>query len=302
MRACYDSRPHEFRAMKDLILNADDFGLTLGVNEGIIRAHREGILTSTTLMANAPAFDDAVRRAREAPSLGVGVHLVLIGGHSIAPPEEVASLVDDKGLLPRSLPSFVARVTAGAIRTEHIETELRAQIEKVRAVGINPTHVDSHKHTHAHPRVMKSVARAAQACGITRIRNPFERLRDSWNSTGAQRSAAMSQLIGATAARVASRSFDAVCHRYGLRTPDRFLGLARTGSIDASVLRGLIDMLSDGTTEIMLHPGVCDSALAQTRSRLQMHRERELQALVAPEVKEIIAKRGIRLITYRGVN
>lgn len=288
--------------MKNLILNADDFGLTLGVNEGIIRAHTDGILTSTTLMANAPAFEDAVRRAQENPSLGVGVHLVLIGGKSVAGPGEVGSLIDDHGELPRSLPNFVARVTSGLIRQEHVEKELQAQIEKVRAAGIAPTHVDSHKHTHAHPRVMKAVARVAQACGITRIRKPFEDLSDSWHSTRDERGAAMPQLAAAAAARITSRSFDAICRRYGLRSPDRFLGLARTGNISTAAMRSLIDTLSDGTTEIMVHPGICDSDLEQTGSRLQMHRQRELEALVAPEVKEMLREQGVRLMTYREVN
>jgi len=300
--ACYDSCPHEFPAMKALILNADDFGLTLGINEGIVRAHRDGILTSTTLMANAPAFDDAVKRAKENPSLGVGVHLVLIGGRPVAKPEEVASLVDDKGQLPQSLPNFVARVTSKAIRPEHMEKELESQIEKVRSMGIIPTHVDSHKHTHAHPSVMESVARVASALGIRRIRKPFEELRDSWNSTRGARSVTMSQLAASAAARVTSRSFATTCERYGLKSPDRFLGLARTGSISAPVLRSLIDTLCDGTTEIMLHPGICDSDLSQTRSRLQMHRQVELDAAVSSQVKEIIAERAVRLITYREVN
>lgn len=288
--------------MKNLVLNADDFGLTLGVNEGIIRAHREGILTSATLMANAPAFEDAVRCARENSSLGVGVHLVLIGGQPVAPATEVSSLADSEGQLPQSLPNFVARVTSGAIRQEHMEKELRAQIEKVRAAGISPTHVDSHKHTHAHPRVMETVARVAQSCGIVRIRKPFEDLRDSWNSTRGRRGETMPQLAAAAAAKIASRSFEAICRRYGLRSPDRFLGLARTGSINALGLCTLIDTISDGTTEIMLHPGICDADLAQSGSRLQMHREAELDALIAPHVKEIIAERGVRLITYREVN
>jgi chitin disaccharide deacetylase len=288
--------------MKDLILNADDFGLTLGVNEGIIRAHREGILTSTTLMANAPAFDDAVCRARENPALGVGVHLVLIGGRPVALPQQVSSLVDQRGQLPQSLPAFVTKVTSGLIRPQHIENEVLAQIEKVRAAGIEPSHIDSHKHTHAHPRVMESVARVAQACGIKRIRRPFEDLRDSWNSTRDDRAATVPQLARAAAARLASRSFEAICRRHGLRSPDRFLGLARTGDISVTALRSLMETVSDGSTEIMLHPGIYDPDLAQTGSRLQMQRQKELAALLAPELKSLLTARGIRLISYREVN
>ncbi len=288
--------------MRDLILNADDFGLTSGVNQGIIQAHREGILTSATLMANGPAFEDARARARQNPSLGVGVHLVLIGGRPVAPPEQVASLLDAEGNLPRSLPALVARVTAGLIRPGHMQKELRAQIEKVRAAGIDPTHLDTHKHTHAHPGVMESVAHVARDCGIARIRRPFENLRDSWNFAGGQRVASASQLASAAAARLASGAFDAICRRYGLWTPGRFLGLALTGRISAAVLRAMMDTVSEGSTEIMLHPGVCDAELGQTGSRLQAQRQRELAALLAQEPRRTLAQRDIRLITYREVH
>src|SRR5271154_2160978 len=137
--------------MKELILNADDFGLTRGVNEGIIRSHCEGILTSATLMATGPAFDDAVERAKATPTLGVGCHLVLMGGTAGAKPSEIPSLVDVNGLLPESLGIFVTKVTSRSIQTRDIEIELRAQIQKILRAGIEPTHVDTHKHTHVHP-------------------------------------------------------------------------------------------------------------------------------------------------------
>src|SRR5271155_6145297 len=171
--------------MKELILNADDFGLTPGINEGIIRAHRDGTLTSTTLMANAEAFDDAVARSRASSALGVGCHLVLVGGRAVSPVGEVATLVDESGNLPPSLPKFVARVSAGLIRPQEIEREMRAQIEKVRASGIEPSHLDTHKHTHAHPRVMEALGRVAQECGITRVRKPIEDLQASWETSRA---------------------------------------------------------------------------------------------------------------------
>lgn len=288
--------------MKELILNADDFGLTMGINEAIVRAHRDGILTSATVMASMPAFQDAVARAKSNPSLGVGVHLVLVDGRPIAPPNEVSSLLDENGEFSRSLPAFVARLTAGLIRQEHIERELRAQIGKVRSAGIEPSHVDTHKHTHAHPKVMESVARVAKESGITRLRKPFEDLHDSWASTRENRAAAVPQLTAAAAARLASRSFEAICRRYGLRFPDRFLGLAATGGINADILRSLIDTVEDGVTEIMLHPGICDTDLAQTGSRLQMHRQLELDALLARGLRGVLNERGIRLISYREVH
>jgi len=288
--------------MKQLILNADDFGMTRGVNEGIIRAHRDGILTSATLMANGPEFDDAVASAKLNPGLGVGCHLVLVGGPAVAPKGKISSLADENGNLPESLGLFVARLTAGLIRTKAIEREMRAQIEKIRAAGIEPTHLDTHKHTHAHPKVMESLARVGKALGITRVRKPMENLRDSWQSTRDANSSHALELIAAAAARTVTPWFQAIVRNYGLLTPNNFLGLAMTGSLGPAALRRMIDTLPDGSSEIMLHPGICDDDLAKSGSRLQMHRNTEMSALLDPAVKSAVVERDIRLITYRELN
>jgi hopanoid biosynthesis associated protein HpnK len=288
--------------MKQLILNADDFGMTRGVNEGIIRGHSEGILTSTTLMANGPEFDDAVARAKLNPKLGVGCHLVLVGGPAVAPKEKISSLADENGNLPESLGVFVARLSAGLIRTKAIDREMRAQIEKIRAAGIEPTHLDTHKHTHAHPKVMEVLGRVAKELGITRVRMPVENLRDSWESTRQEKSSHTLELIAAAAARAVAPWFQAVVRKYGLLTPNHFLGLAMTGSLGPAALRRMIDTLSDGSTEIMLHPGIYDHDLANSGSRLQMHRDTEMAALIDPGVKSALVERDIRLITYRELN
>ncbi|MGB8543177.1 MAG: ChbG/HpnK family deacetylase [Candidatus Acidiferrales bacterium] len=288
--------------MKQLILNADDFGMTRGVNEGIIRAHRDGILTSTTLMANGPEFDDAVARAKLNPELGVGCHLVLVGGSAVAPKEKISSLADENGNLPESLGLFVAKLTAGLIRSKAIEREMRAQIEKIRAAGIEPTHLDTHKHTHAHPKVMESLARVGKEMGIARVRKPMENLRDSWQSTRNANPSHTLELIAAAAARTVTPWFQAIVRNYGLLTPNNFLGLAMTGSLGPVALRRMIDTLPDGSTEIMLHPGICDDDLAKSGSRLQMHRDAEMSALLDPAVKSAVVERDIRLITYRELN
>jgi hopanoid biosynthesis associated protein HpnK len=289
-------------SMKKLILNADDFGMTRGVNEGIVRAHREGILTSTTLMANGAAFDDAVERARGNPELGVGCHLVLVGGKCVASRESVASLVDANGTLPDSLPLFVARFSSGMIRGEEIERELRAQIARIRGAGIEPTHLDSHKHTHAHPRVMEVLGKVAKECGITRVRKPIEDLSDSWETSRAGGHGISLQILAAGAVRAIAPQFTTISKKYGLRSPDHFLGLATTGRLGPAMLRGIIGTVADGTTEIMLHPGICDADLAQSGSRLQKHREDEMQGLLDPGVRSAVTERGIRLISYRELN
>ena len=285
--------------MKQLILNADDFGMTRGVNEGIIRAHREGVLTSTTLMANGPEFDDAVSRAKLNRKLGVGCHLVLVGGPSVAPREKISSLADVSGNLPESLAGLVARLSSGLIRMKAIERELRAQIEKIRSAGIEPTHLDTHKHTHAHPKVMEAVGRVAKELGITRIRKPMENLRDSWATTRQEDSGRTMELIAAAAARAVTPWFQTIARKYGLLSPDHFLGLAMTGGLGPAALRRMIDTLSDGSTEIMLHPGICDADLANSGSRLQAQRETELQGLLDPGVRSALTERDIRLISYR---
>jgi len=288
--------------MRQVILNADDFGLTRGVNEGIMRAHREGILTSATLMANGPAFDDAIERAKANPRLGIGCHLVLSGGLAVAPREEIPSLAGLDGALPESLAALVVRVTSGSLRIDDIETELRAQIEKIRAAGIEPSHVDTHKHAHAHPRVMSVVARVARACGISRIRNPVEDLRDSWRTTRSEGPARILNLAAACAVRSVRFQFRSLSRRYGLLSPDHFLGLAATGRLNAAALARLMEALPEGRTEIMLHPGIWDPELEKVGSRLQRQRETEMEALLAPEVGRAVKEHNIRLITYRDLN
>src|SRR6202046_1229395 len=285
--------------MKQLILNADDFGMTRGVNEGIIRAHREGVLTSTTLMANGPEFDDAVSRAKLNPNLGVGCHLVLVGGPSVAPREKISSLAAANGNLPESLAGLVGRLSSGLIRMKAIERELRAQIDKIRSVGIEPTHLDTHKHTHAHPKVMEAVAGCARDLEITRIRKPMENLRDSWATTRHEDSGRAKELLAAAAARAVTPWFQTIARKYGLLSPDHFLGLAMTGGLGPAALRRMIDTLSDGSTEIMLHPGICDVDLARSGSRLIEQRETEMQGLLDPDVRSALIERDIRLISYR---
>jgi chitin disaccharide deacetylase len=285
--------------MKELILNADDFGLTPGVNEGIIRAHLEGILTSATLMANRLAFDDAVERARATPTLGVGCHLVLVGGPAIAPVEKAGSLVDAEGRLPPTLANFMTRVSCGMIRRTHIERELHAQIAKIRAAGIEPTHLDTHKHTHVHPRVMEALGKVAHETGISRVRNPFESIHDSWRTTRGLNGGFRRQLISAAAARTVTPFFHSISRKYALLSPGRFLGVALTGQTTSSALREMFASLEDGRTEIMLHPGICDADLAQTGSRLQAQRQNELTALLDQELKGVLAQRDIRLISFR---
>ena len=146
---------------KQLVVNADDFGFTPDVNQGIVEAHGSGILTAATLMANGAAFEDALRRARQTPSLDIGCHLVLIGGDS---------LVTGKPL-PATAPQLIAALARREIRPYD---ELKAQVLRILEAGIRPTHLDTHKHTHLAPPVLEAVARLGEEFGIRWVRRPFD--------------------------------------------------------------------------------------------------------------------------------
>jgi predicted glycoside hydrolase/deacetylase ChbG (UPF0249 family) len=248
--------------LKRLVVNADDFGFTHDVNEGIVEAHQRGILTSTTLMANGAAFDDAIRLASENPALDVGCHLVLIGGHSVLPPHKP---------LPSSVAGLLAAIVSGQIG---IYTELTAQVRKILAAGIAPTHLDTHKHTHLAPPVLEAVARIAQEFDIPWVRRPFQ-------------------------IPFLSRRFHRVLDDHHCRTTDHFTGFRLTGRFGATELVQLIQRLPEGTTEFMCHPGRCGEELRHATTRLKESREQELLALIAPETRRALAESQVQLVNYR---
>lgn len=262
--------------MKILTVNADDFGFTRDVNAGIIEAHTRGILTSTTLMANGAAFEDAVRQAAAHPTLDVGAHLTLVGGCSVADPERP---------LPATTSELVRAVLARRI---DVEGELDAQIRKILGSGIRPTHFDTHKHTHLLPAVLRAVAKLAERYGVLWVRRPFDFPWDGGNVQWTRR--ALSRATG-----LLRRRFHRVLEQHGCRTTDHFAGFRLTGLYGAKELAQLILKLPDGWTEFMCHPGYCTEELRNARTRLKESRERELEALVSPEVRAAVAEAGVSL-------
>lgn len=255
-----------------MIPNADDFGYTRDVNEGIIHAHREGILTATTLMATGAAFDHAVTLARENPSLDVGVHLVLVGSDGFPP--TVAQLIRE--------------IARGRIQ---IYDQLAAQVRKVQNAGIRPTHLDTHKHTHLLPPVLGAVARIASEFGIPWVRRPFDLPLHAGGVPWSRR--AVSKSLG-----FARAGFHRVLSRHGCRTTDHFAGFQLTGHYDAAELAQLIRDLPDGVTEFMCHPGFCTAELLASRTRLKESRRRELDALVSREARAALEESGVKLARY----
>lgn len=260
---------------RTLIVNADDFGFTRDVNEGIVEAHRDGILTATTLMATGEAFEHAVELARTNPTLDVGCHLVLTGAPGF--PSSVAALL-------------------GALARGEIEpyAALRPQIEKILAAGLRPLHLDTHKHTHLWPPVLKAVARLGQEFGIPWVRRPFD-----FPLTGEP--LPFSRRALAAAFGGLRPYFHDTLRAHGRRTTDHFAGFTITGDYDAARLVRLIERLPPGVTELMTHPGRLGEELRAAKTRLKESRERELRALVDPGVREALARGGVRLQGYRGL-
>lgn len=265
-----------------LVVNADDFGFTRDVNQGILEGHRRGILTSTTLMANGAAFDHAVRLALENPTLDVGCHLVLVGGRSLLPPHEA---------LPASLAALVRALAAGRLRPCH---EFRAQVEKILAAGVRPTHLDTHKHTHLLPPVLEAVARISREYGIRWVRRPFDL------PLGA-RGAPFALRLASRALGLPRGWFHRKLNAAGCATTDHFAGLQMTGRFGTAELVALIRGLPPGSTELMCHPGHCGEELQAARTRLKQSRARELEALTAPETRAALREAQVRLVDYRGL-
>jgi predicted glycoside hydrolase/deacetylase ChbG (UPF0249 family) len=269
--------------MRRLIVNADDFGFTRGVNAGIVEARRTGILRSTTLMANGAAFEDAVERALGAPELDVGCHLVLIGGRAIAPPHEPFA---------KSMKELLWRL-ARDLSTTAIEQEFAAQIEKVLAAGLRLTHLDTHKHTHLAPAVLQAALRVARRYGIPWIRRPFD-----LPLRAAQGSAPLSRRLVDRALRPLGRRFDRLIAKNGCRATDHFAGFQFTGAYQTRHLAELIAALPEGLTEFMCHPGVCDDELRASGTRLTESRETELRALQSNEIRLALNEAGVELTSF----
>lgn len=286
--------------MKRLIVNADDFGYTRSVNLGIVRGFREGIITSATIMGNGAAFEDAVEGAKANSELGVGCHLVLIGGKSVAPAKEIPGLADSEGNLPATWAALLKKLSGHKVKGDEIACELRAQVTKVFSAGIQPTHFDCHKHTHAHPRVMEQVARVAEEFGIRRVRMPFENVGSL--ASAAFREGAWTQGARGILAHAAAKRFRQIVRNHNLLVPDQFWGVGATGNLSAKALLAMISSMPEGTNELMCHPGECDAGLERADTRLKRERERELEALTDPSVRAALVQHHIELMSYRGLN
>lgn len=276
--------------MSRLIINADDFGLTPGVNRAILELNEAGVVTSTTLMAGASATADAIKKVLGTRSLGVGCHVVLVDGEPALQASEIPTLVDSNtGSFRATLVAFLLRLFTGRISAVEVEAEAAAQIHVLQSKGLKLTHIDTHKHTHMFPAVLRPVLRAARAAGIRAVRNPFEPV---W---------AVQATAGAPWARAAEvnvlRKLQERCRRIiaeeGFATTDGTIAMVGTGVMNANTVRSLLGQLPEGAWELVTHPGYNDVNLNNVRTRLTASREIEMEALFA--VREF---KEIELISY----
>jgi predicted glycoside hydrolase/deacetylase ChbG (UPF0249 family) len=310
--------------VRRLIINADDFGLTSGVNQAVAEAHSAGIVTSTTLMANGRAFDGAVKIARGLPALSVGCHVVLVDGNPVARPDQVPSLLAPVGREALPFPplhtgaarpvaatagvprrfydgfgQIAKRSLRGKLNSEQMEAEVVAQIQRLQRAGITVTHVDAHKHTHMLPQVADAIMRAASACGVRAIRNPFVPIRPIIFAHVMRRPKLWQRYTEVTLLRNYYRGFRERLRRHNMITPDGSFGVVVTGALDMNLFRAVIGCIPDGTWEFVCHPGYNDQELSLVNTRLRESRERELAVLKSPDARQILADHNIELISYR---
>jgi hopanoid biosynthesis associated protein HpnK len=284
--------------VRRLIINADDFGFTSGVNRAIVEAHVHGVVTSSTLMANGPAFADAVQLATTTPNLSIGCHVVLTDGNPVLPADQLPSLTRAAHFRDGMI-GFAARAIAGRMHASEITAEATAQIRKIQSASISVSHIDTHKHTHLFPSILRALLRAASDCGVRVIRNPFGPRLPLRSSHLLTRPNLWTRYVEVRVLGGFAGKFRQAVDREGFATPDGTLGIVVTGALDETLFFAIARSIPEGTWEFVCHPGYNDADLQAGKTRLRASRETELRVLTLPAAREVLAQQGIELISYR---
>lgn len=274
--------------MKHLIVTADDFGLAQEVNAGVEAAHRHGILSAASLMVNGAAAADAVRRARQLPSLNVGLHVVVVDGMPVLPPDRIPGLVDRTGRLRRDLAQLGLELACRPALRAQMQAEIAAQFERYQATGLPLDHVDAHHHFHVHPAVARAIISVGLSCGMRALRVPRE---PRWVLARIEQSSPASSRLAAMWAW----PLRAQARRAGLLTPDAVFGLAWSGALTQARLIGLLNHLPSGLIEIYAHPALTDSFAEHASGYRYVD---DLDALCAPPARAALQRSGFRLGSY----
>ncbi|MEN6564692.1 MAG: ChbG/HpnK family deacetylase [Veillonellales bacterium] len=279
--------------MKQLIINADDFGLHEAVNRGIIAGYTQGCITSTSLIPGGQAFEQAVSLAKQNPGLGVGVHLTLVADRPVTDPGQIPSLVDSEGRFIEKYPQFILCYLLGKVCDAEIRLELFAQVRKAAAAGIPITHLDSHQHLHVLPGILRIVIDLAKEFNIRAIRIPDE----SYFFLGGYPFTAF-RLIGRSGLTFLARMARKKIIRQGIAAPDHFYGMLAGGNMREEYLQNIIAQLPNETSEIMMHPGYDNNILRQAYSWNYRWQE-ELAAVKSLQTKQRLEEKRVNLISFK---
>ena len=281
--------------MKQLIVNADDLGLTPGVNRGILRAFREGIVTSASLLVTGSGFEEGVALARQNPELDVGLHLALVEERAVLGPDVLPTLVDETGRFPRTSAEFIRRAILGGINWLEVEREIAAQIALFQETGLRLSHLDSHQHLHMFPPVFQIVRRLARWLENVWIRNPV----GPWRKSPDTPMGRWVQRLGLNLTCLSVRGWHGRCQP---QMPDGLYGFEVSGCLTRSALVQILRRIPHGLYELICHPGE-DDADTQTRYSHWGYRwGEELESLTAPETRVVLEEQGIVLTSFGQVS
>ena len=276
--------------------------MTRGINRAIAEASSKGVVTSTTLIATAHAYDDALNTiSRLNPKVSIGCHVILLDGNPALPAANVPSLLQPKANTREfrvQLNDFARAAVSGNLDADEIEAEASAQIQRIQDSGVKVSHFDCHKHAHMFPAVLKPLLQAARNRGVTAVRNPFGKLFPLPFGRLVRNPSLWKRVAELGVLRSFAARFKREVDRHGLRTPDGSIGVLDTGTLDLESFLVIIDTLPEGTWEFVCHPGYNDAELDHVRTRLRQSRETELAVLTSPEARSALERRGISLISY----
>ncbi len=283
--------------MRYLIVNGDDFGLSSQVNAGVLHAHQYGILTNASLMVTAPAWEEAVELARSTPSLGVGLHLTLVQGRAVLPPQQLRAITDGQGNFAHDPTLAGLQYYFSPRARQEVRAECQAQLERFLETGLPLSHIDGHLNIHMHPVVMAALLALTQEYPIPAMRltredlaaslalDPRQALRKRWESFLLTRLA---------------RTTEQKLRRARIPYPNHLFGLHQSGAVDEPYLLGLLPQLQADVTELYCHPAFLPCSEVE-RWTPTYRRDVELAALTSPAVRQMAAEQDIRLINYRGL-
>lgn len=277
--------------MKQLIVNADDLGLTPGVNRGILRAFQDGIVTSASLLVTGSAFEEAVALARQNPELDVGLHLTLVEERAVLGREAVSTLVDETGRFPHTSGEFLRRTVLGRINWHQVEREIAAQIARFQETGLRLSHLDSHQHLHMIPPVFSIVRRLTRGMDNIWIRNPA----GLWRKSPGVRMGRWVQQLGLNLTCLSARVLHGAPQPQKL---DGMYGFEVSGCLTRAVLEQILLKIPDGLYELICHPGEGDTETQRRYSDWRYHWAEELEALTALETRVVLEQQGIALTSF----